>query len=130
METYEIIASVFVGLMSLTFIGYGLRFYLKRDDEKLQAKVPIENKKDYYMPRVMVCQSFFCIGGGLYMSLLFFGFVLPYLKDENFYQSMIARAIVIIAICFLIMLVYFLAMNRWARKPKDEREDEERKNRE
>ena len=128
METYEIIASAIVGLISLTFIGYGVRLYLKRDDEKLQAKIQIENKQDYYMSRVMVCHALLCIIGGLYMSLIYFGLALPLTKGAALDNAMITKCVVIVITSFLLAFVYGFAMRRWARKPKDEQEDEERKN--
>lgn len=128
METYEIIASAFAGLICLTCIGYGVRLYLKRDDEKLQAKIQLENKQDYYMSRVMVCHALLWIISGLYMSLIYFGLALPLTRGAALDNAMIIKCVVIVLTSLLLAFVYGFAMRRWVRKPKDEWEDEERKN--
>ena len=108
-------------------IGQGVWYYVKRDDEKQQAKIKIANKQDYYMPRVMICYAGLFLCAGLFLPLIYWGLLLPSLKGND--VNVAFPFLAMLALSFLVFL-YGRAMNRWARKPKDEREDEERKNRE
>lgn len=127
LEIIEIIMSACILVGSMLGIGQGVWYYVKRDDEKQQAKIKIANKQDYYMPRVMICYAGLFLCAGLFLPLIYWGLLLPSLKGND--VNVAFPFLAMLALSFLVFL-YGRAMNRWARKPKDEREDEERKNRE
>ncbi|MGM9810215.1 MAG: hypothetical protein ACI30J_05020 [Paludibacteraceae bacterium] len=127
LETIEIVLLAICSLMFCLFLGMGLWAFFKRDDEKQQEKcVKAFSPKVFHPSRVMVCYALFFWGLGLVSIWMAWSTIWGGNHFELFGISMSFDDILLVL--FSVVLIPFCTLLFfWARKSKEEREDEEEK---
>ncbi len=127
LETIEIVLLVLCSLMFCLFLGMGLWAFFKRNDEKQQAKcVKAFSPKVFHPSRVMVCYALFFWGLGLVSIWMAWSTICKAKNYELFGISMSFDDVLLLL--FGVTLIPFCTLLFfWARKTKEEREDEEDK---